>query len=73
MRSPKGKLEDGRKVTSELFRTLLAEELLKVRTYLGDAAWKAGKYEDGAKLFEKITTDDRYVEFLTLPAYDFVD
>ena len=73
MRSPKGKLADGRKVTKELFRTLLAEELPKVRTYLGDGAWKAGKYEDGAKLFEKITTDDRYVEFLTLPAYDFVD
>ena len=73
IRSPKGKLADGRKVTSELFRTLLAEELPKVRTSLGDATWKAGKYEDGAKLFEKITTDDRYVEFLTLPAYDFVD
>ena len=73
MRSPKGKLDDGRKVTKELFKTLLAEELPKVRTHLGDAAWKAGKYEDGARLFEKITTDDRYVEFLTLPAYDFVD
>jgi malate synthase len=73
MRSPKGKLQDGRKVTKELFRTLLAEELPKVRSYLGDAAWKAGKYEDGSKLFEKITTDDRYVEFLTLPAYDFID
>jgi malate synthase len=73
MRSPKGKLEDGRKVTKDLFRTLLAEELPKVRTYLGDSAWKAGKYEEGAKLFEKITTDDRYVEFLTLPAYQLVD
>jgi malate synthase len=73
MRSPKGKLQDGRKVTKELFRALLAEELPKVRTYLGDAAWKAGKYEDGARLFEKITTDDRYVEFLTLPAYELVD
>jgi malate synthase len=73
MRSSRGKLEDGRKVTRELFCSLLAEELPKVRTHLGEAAWKAGKYEDGAKLFEKITTDDRYVEFLTLPAYDFVD
>ncbi|HUL90834.1 MAG TPA: malate synthase A [Burkholderiales bacterium] len=73
MRSPKGKLADGRKVTKELFRDLLAEELPKVRTYLGNAAWNAGRYEEGAKLFEKITTDDRYVEFLTLPAYDFVD
>ncbi len=73
MRSPKGKLDDGRKVTKELFQALLAEELPKVKTYLGEAGWKAGKYEAGAKLFEKITTDDRYVEFLTLPAYDFVD
>jgi malate synthase len=73
MRSPKGRLEDGRKVTKDLFGALLAEELPKVRTYLGDAAWAAGKYEDGAKLFEKITTDDRYVEFLTLPAYALID
>src|SRR5256714_1925273 len=73
MRSPKGQLEDGRKVTAELFRKLLAEELPKVKTYLGDEAWEAGKYEEGAKLFERITTDDRYVEFLTLPAYDYVD
>src|SRR6267142_305496 len=73
MRSPKGKLLDGRKVTQELFRKLLAEELPKVKTYLGDEAWNAGKYEEGAKLFDGITTDDRYVEFLTLPAYDYVD
>ncbi len=73
MRSPKGKLQDGRKVTQELFRKLLAEELPKVETYLGDEAWKAGKYEEGAKLFDHITTDDRYVEFLTLPAYNYVD
>jgi len=73
IRSPKGVLDDGRKVTVELFRKLLAEELPKVREYLGAVAWKAGKYDEGARLFEKITTDDNYVEFLTLPAYDFVD
>jgi malate synthase len=73
MRSPKGKLQDGRKVTRELFKTLLAEEVPKVRAYLGEPAWKAGKYEDGAKLFDKITSEDRYVEFLTLPAYALID
>ncbi len=73
IRSPKGVLDDGRKVTKELFRALLADELPKVRTTLGEAAWAAGKYEDGAKLFEKITTDDQYVEFLTLPAYEKID
>jgi malate synthase len=73
IRSPKGVLQDGRKVTKGLFGKLLAEELPEVRTYLGDEAWKAGKYEVGAKLFERITTDDNYVEFLTLPAYGLVD
>jgi malate synthase len=65
-------LDDGRKVTVELFRQLLQEELPKVKTYLGEEGWKAGKYEEGAKLFEKITAGD-YVEFLTLPAYQQID
>jgi len=72
IRSPKGVLEDGRKVTVDLFRSLLAEELPKVKTYLGDVAWSAGRYEDGAKLFEKLIVED-YVEFLTLPAYAKID
>ncbi len=72
IRSPKGVLDDGRKVTPELFKQLLAEELPKVKSYLGDAAYAAGQYEQGAKLFEKITLGE-YVEFLTLPAYELID
>jgi malate synthase len=73
IRSPKGVLEDGRKVTKELFRQILAEELPKVKQYLGDAAWNAGKYEEAARLFDRITASDDYVEFLTLPAYELID
>jgi malate synthase len=73
IRSDKGRLVDGRKVTVELFRRLLAEELPKVKGYLGDEAYAAGRYEDGARLFERITADDSYVEFLTLPAYALID
>jgi len=73
IRSDKGRLADGRKVTVELFDKLLAEELPKVKSYLGDEAYAAGRYEDGARLFEKITADDTYVEFLTLPAYERID
>jgi malate synthase len=69
IRSPKGVLEDGRKVTRELIRKLLPEELAKVRTLLGEAGWSAGRYEDAARLFEQITLSDDYVEFLTLPGY----
>jgi len=72
IRSPKGVLEDGRKVTVELFRQLLAEELPKVKTYLGEMAYGAGKYEEAARLFEKLIVGD-YIEFLTLPAYQQID
>jgi malate synthase len=68
MRSPKGMLDDGRKVTPSLFTKLLSEELQKVKD-----AGAEGKLDEGAKLFERITTDDQYVEFLTLPAYQLID
>jgi malate synthase len=68
IRSPKGVLDDGRKVTRELFEKLLAEELAKVKAADGE-----GRYDEAAKLFERITTDDHYVEFLTLPAYQLID
>ena len=35
----------------------------------GDAAYAAGKYVEGAAMFEKLIMDDVYEEFLTLPAY----
>jgi malate synthase len=73
IRSDKGVLDDGRKVTKELFSRLLREELPKVRSALGDEAWRAGRYEQAADLFERITNDDNYVEFLTLPAYQMID
>jgi malate synthase len=72
IRSPKGVLDDGRKVSIPLVRQLLAEELPKVKTYLGEEAWRAGRYEEGAGLFDELTTGE-YVDFLTLPAYDRID
>src|SRR5437868_669197 len=63
IRSPKGVLADGRKVTLELFKALLVEELDKVK-----ASGAEGKLDEAARLFEKLIVED-YVEFLTLPAY----
>ena len=72
MRSPKGVLDDGRKVTKDMFRKMLPEELDRVRRELGEAAWAAGRYEEAAKLFDDITASDHYVEFLTLPGYELL-
>ena len=73
IRHPKGILTDGRKVTVELFRTLLAEEMDKIREKIGAERFAAGKYELAAKLFDRITTDETFVEFLTLPGYTYLD
>jgi len=73
MRSPKGVLDDGRKVTRELFHEILTDELRKTPAIVGADAYAAGRYADGAKMFEDITTSDEYVEFLTLPAYQAID
>jgi malate synthase len=73
MRSPKGVLDDGRKVTKALFHDMLVDELKKTPSIVGADAYAAGRYAEGARLFEEITTSDDYVEFLTLPAYAKID
>jgi malate synthase len=73
MRSQKGVLEDGRKITRDLFHEALKEELAKTPSIVGADAYAAGRYAEGAALFEQITASDDYVEFLTLPAYAAID
>lgn len=69
IRSPKGVLDDGRKVTKEMVSTLIADELKKTPAIVGEAAYAAGKYVEAAAMLEKLILDDQYEEFLTLPAY----
>ncbi|NJP06789.1 MAG: malate synthase A [Chloroflexaceae bacterium] len=68
IRSPRGVLDDGRKVTLELVRQFLTEEMDKIKTLLGDA-YSQGKYEEAAHLFDTLISNDDFIEFLTLPGY----
>jgi malate synthase len=69
--SENGVLEDGRKVDTELFRTLLAEELAKIHDKY--PAELAPFFDRAAALFDDISTSDEFVDFLTLPAYRMID
>jgi malate synthase len=73
IRHPDGKLSDGRKVTKELFRGVLDEELAKLKNQLGEPVYNKRKYGLARELFAKITTDDEFAEFLTLPGYEHLD
>jgi len=72
IRSPKGKLDDGRKVSKEMVAAMIPEELQKIRDLLGPA-YGAGKYDDAAGIFADLVNNDTFVEFLTLPAYERID
>jgi malate synthase len=67
IRSPKGTLEDGRKVTAEMVKALIPEELAKVKASVGG---EARSYERAAQIFEQMSTQEAFAEFLTLPLYE---
>ncbi len=69
IRSPKGVLDDGRKVTLELFRVLLASELRKVSSLPGAAQLRN---DEAAWLLDRLVSADEFADFLTEPAYEMV-
>lgn len=73
IKHPGGKLDDGRKVTVELFRKVLREELDKLAALAGDQAYAAGNYERAAVLIDRITTQPEFGTFITLPAYQEIN
>ncbi len=68
-----GVLDEGRNVTYELFKTLLAEELQKIRATVGEEYYNANNYERAAELMDQITVDDNFAPFLTSVAYQEVN
>ena len=70
---PKGVLDDGRKVTVELFRRVEEEELEKIRNAVGTRQFQGGNYNKAAHWLGEIITNDELEEFLTLKAYDQLD
>jgi malate synthase len=70
IRSPKGVLEDGRKVTADLVRALIPEELAKVKAVVGP---DSPTYDYSARIFEKMSTQPDFGEFLTLPLYEEIE
>ncbi len=73
IRHPKGILDDGRKVTLDLFRRVLHEEMAALHGRLGDAAFRAGAYYEAARMFDAIIANDVLEEFLTLRAYEHLE
>ncbi|MGE5335668.1 MAG: malate synthase A, partial [Nitrososphaerota archaeon] len=72
IRHPRGVLNDGRKVTVELFRQIMREELASIEQALGAEEYGQRAFGPASEIFDRITTSDEFVDFLTLPAYEYL-
>jgi malate synthase len=68
-----GILQDGRRVTVALFQELAKDELEKIRAAVGEQQFARRKFQTAAEILDGIITDDQFVEFLTLPAYKYLN
>jgi len=69
LNNPDAVLSDGRPINMELYKSLVPEQLTKIKELVGEDRYNAGKYELAAKIFDELVTSESFVEFLTLPAY----
>jgi malate synthase len=72
IRHPAGRLDDGRDIDLALVRTLRDEVLDALRAADPETFDRAG-YLRAAELLDRVTVEDDFVEFITLPAYQLLD
>jgi malate synthase len=66
-------LDDGREITPELVRRILDEETARIREQVGEETWKQGRPAETREIFDRVALSGELIEFLTLPAYDYLD
>jgi malate synthase len=61
------------KFTKEHVREVLEQEMERIRAEVGDEVWEKGRPDETREVFERVTLGDDFPEFLTLPAYEYLD
>jgi malate synthase len=54
-------------------RKILDEEMAKIRAEVGEETWQKGRPDETREIFERVALSDDFPEFLTLPAYEYID
>ncbi|XWX04930.1 malate synthase A [Aggregatilineales bacterium SYSU G02658] len=66
-------LADGRQVTPTLIEEVLEEEMKAIEAEIGAERFKAGRFHEARDLFSRMILTPQFTEFLTLPAYDYLN
>ena len=67
------KLNDGREITVLLFNKWMAEELQVIQSEIGEKKFNNGQFAEASSLFSEMIKKDEFDEFLTLPAYNYLN
>jgi malate synthase len=67
------RLAVGRSVTPALIQEMVPAVLQQIKGQVGTERFENGKYQEASKLFEEIITGKTFTEFLTLPAYEYLN
>lgn len=70
---PTATLEDGRKVSVEMYRAMAPEELEKIKGLFGEKLYQTRKFGLAAKIMEDLSCSKDFTDFLTLAAYQYLD
>ncbi|HEY6835068.1 MAG TPA: malate synthase A [Gaiellaceae bacterium] len=54
-------------------REAIGEELQSLRETFGDEIYEKSRADDARAIFERVALGDDFIEFLTLPAYDYLE
>jgi malate synthase len=61
------------KFDREHVRDVLEEEMARIRSDVGDDVWEKGRPDETREVFERVALGEDFPEFLTLPAYEYLD
>jgi malate synthase len=61
------KLNDGRPITRQMYETIRGQEMSKL------SKPGQGKFSEAAEILDSLISSDQFVEFLTVPAYAFLE
>lgn len=69
---PAGKLKNGEKITENLVKQLIEEEMTVLEKSLGKTRMEQGKFTESKALLLEMVEKQDFEEFMTIPAYEII-
>ena len=67
------RIDDGKQITDHQFDEWMEEELEVIKSEIGEDRYSAGRFKDASTLFADMIKKEEFDEFLTLPAYNYLN